>query len=238
MNSYGNSFSARYAGECADCNNQIEPGQMARYRYPEKVLCHLKCSPSEPAESAPYTLSGGSGYGCHGWHKGQIVRVKPDRYEGHEYLYVVSASSRYVREEGMSFGVGDEQGHLYTAKCRAATETESAPLRAEIADRKDRQNATKRKEEIAVKIQAEGDLPEGIYEPQGKRLLDTQNLYGGGDWFVVGADYIWYIRNNGADGDDWSRNNVRTGGAGAIGWRVPLNPGWASDLEAIAEILK
>ncbi|MBK7814503.1 MAG: hypothetical protein IPJ52_09450 [Rhodocyclaceae bacterium] len=28
-------------------------------------------------------------------------------------------------------------------------------------------------------------------------------------------------QNNGMDGDNWSANNVRTGGAGAIGWRMP-----------------
>lgn len=27
----------------------------------------------------------------------------------------------------------------------------------------------------------------------------------------------------GMDGDNWSQNNVRTGGAGAIGWRIPFD---------------
>jgi len=51
-----------------------------------------------------------------------------------------------------------------------------------------------------------------------------------GEWFVVGPEYIWYCQNNGSDGDDWSRNNVRTGGAGAIGWRVPRTDELAAEL--------
>ena len=66
----------------------------------------------------------------------------------------------------------------------------------------------------------------------GERLLDTQHSYGGGDWWVIQPDAIWYIVNNGRDGDDWSYNNVRTGGAGAIGWRRPYDPAVAEQLRA------
>jgi len=55
-------------------------------------------------------------------------------------------------------------------------------------------------------------------------VLSTFNIYGGGERIIIGDDKIWYVQNNGADGDDWSRNNVRTGGAGAIGWYVPRTP--------------
>lgn len=39
---------------------------------------------------------------------------------------------------------------------------------------------------------------------------------------------VWFVQNNGHDGDCWADNNVRTGGAGAIGWRLP----WSAELEA------
>lgn len=46
---------------------------------------------------------------------------------------------------------------------------------------------------------------------------------------------IWHVRNNGSDGDDWSHNNIRTGGAGAVGRRLP----WSSELEAkVREVTK
>ena len=71
-------------------------------------------------------------------------------------------------------------------------------------------------------IQKHGTRPANE-QPEGQRILDTQNIYGGGDWFVIGKDCIWYCQNNGMDGDDWSHNNVRTGGAGAIGWKIPMD---------------
>lgn len=64
------------------------------------------------------------------------------------------------------------------------------------------------------------------HRPPGKEIyIDKRSLlYGGGTWVVIepGENYFWYVRNNGADGDDWSRNNVSTGGAGAIGYRLPM----------------
>lgn len=77
-----------------------------------------------------------------------------------------------------------------------------------------------------------GARPAGWHTVEGEQLLDTQNLYGGGDWWVIQPDAIWYVQNNGADGDDWSHNNVRTGGAGAIGWRRPYEPEVAGQLRA------
>jgi hypothetical protein len=58
---------------------------------------------------------------------------------------------------------------------------------------------------------------EEIQDPQ-----NPQNIYGGGYWWIINKekDEIWSIVNNGTDGGDWSRNNVATGGAGAIGERV------------------
>ena len=49
------------------------------------------------------------------------------------------------------------------------------------------------------------------------------DIYGGGQWWMIQKEYIWKIQNNGHDGDDWGRNNVATGGAGAIGHRVPYD---------------
>ena len=46
-------------------------------------------------------------------------------------------------------------------------------------------------------------------------------IYGGGKWFVLAEDKVWAVANNGHDGDCWAYNNIRTGGAGAIGYCVP-----------------
>ena len=64
------------------------------------------------------------------------------------------------------------------------------------------------------------------HRPPGEQIwIDKTALgYGGGTWVVIepGENYFWYVKNNGADGDDWSHNNVSTGGAGAIGYRLPM----------------
>ena len=86
---------------------------------------------------------------------------------------------------------------------------------------------------IADKIRGNGIQPDGDNSPEGERVLDTQDIYGGGSWFVIGPERIWYIRNNGMDGDNWSYNNVRTGGAGAIGWYIPFDEEIAGQLRTL-----
>ena len=54
--------------------------------------------------------------------------------------------------------------------------------------------------------------------------IHPKNIYGGGQWWVIqGTTWIWKIENNGSDGDAWDLNNIETGGAGAIGTRVPYS---------------
>lgn len=69
--------------------------------------------------------------------------------------------------------------------------------------------------------------PAWVNFPEGEVLEDAEfkpNIYGGGIWYVIQANCIWVIYNNGHDGDDWSLNNVKTGGAGAIGYKLPKTP--------------
>jgi hypothetical protein len=82
-----------------------------------------------------------------------------------------------------------------------------------------------------------GECPDGENHPEGERWFDTQSIYGGGSWFIIDPEWIWYVQNNGMDGDNWSRNNVRTGGAGAIGWRVLRSDQLVADLTHIKKTL-
>jgi len=102
------------------------------------------------------------------------------------------------------------------------------------AEEQKRQDLETWKDHYADRIIRDGVRPEGEHIPEGERVLDTANIYGGGDWFVIGPERIWYVRNNGADGDNWSANNVRTGGAGAIGWYIQFDAQIADHLQTLA----
>jgi hypothetical protein len=137
---------------------------------------------------------------------------------------VLTANSHYYREEGMSFGVGDESGRTYWATCRPATPEEAASKIAAREAAIARASARQDLEQIEREIEAQGNRPDGPVAPEGERIEIAgrgQDIYGGGSWLVVGDEHIWYVRNNGADGDNWANNNILTCGAGAIGWRVP-----------------
>ncbi len=69
---------------------------------------------------------------------------------------------------------------------------------------------------VAAKPEGGWTLPQRAWERMEARIRRARD-----------GRSIWYVINNGADGDDWGANNVRTGGAGAIGRRLP----WSEELE-------
>jgi hypothetical protein len=75
------------------------------------------------------------------------------------------------------------------------------------------------------KMRVEGEVIQHPTHPE--------NVYGGGEWWVIQPEWIWHVRNNGFDGDDWGRNNVQTGGAGAIGVRVPYSEELADKIRSL-----
>lgn len=58
-----------------------------------------------------------------------------------------------------------------------------------------------------------GNLPQILFPAI---EVSGQTIYGGGMWFHADENYLYIVQNNGHDGDNWSWNNYRTGGAGAI----------------------
>ena len=187
---------------------------------------------SAPAEDI-ITFSRGEGYGGRNLPPGTVIRDPRKGEDG--ILYIIRTNPRYFREDGMSFGVGRNSGHLYEYYARPATAEEAAPLLEREEKRRMATEAGKRRSTLADKIRSEGSIPPGKHIPEGERVSDTSNVYGGGDWFVIGDDYIWYVENNGMEGDDWSLNNVQTGGAGAIGWRVPYDEDLAEQIRSLPD---
>lgn len=237
-------ISARYPGRCAKCGGPIKPGDSINWDKLTRRTEHVTCPEQVeiPQATKTYRISGGSGDGYRGWQQGQIIRA-PHHYQrdqGYpEWLCVLSASQRYYREDGLSFGVGDDSGYAYTATCREATPEEAAPYIAKQEAARKVQVAKARLEEIKRDIQQRGTIPApSDNNARGERMFDTQTIYGGGDWFIANDTELWYVQNNGMDGDNWSRNNITTGGAGAIGWVIPRDEALVTELRELAEIIK
>lgn len=100
-----------------------------------------------------------------------------------------------------------------------------------LTERKERARLLSNRNEARRKLRdyaiKHNKTPPGKHRPRGETIWiadRTSQIYGGGTWVVVEPDekHFWYVQNNGRDGADWSLNNVDTGGAGAIGWRVPM----------------
>lgn len=148
-----------------------------------------------------------------------------DRKTG-DFMEVVSVKSTYYEEDGMSFGLMDDRGWLHVVTARPSQDdTAVQAIKDEETKALTRSQAFKRRDAIAKEIRTRGTMPSGDHDfrQYPRVVLEDERLiaYGGGSWFVITPTDIWFIQNNGGDGDSWGDNNVTTGGAGAMGWKVP-----------------
>ena len=60
-----------------------------------------------------------------------------------------------------------------------------------------------------------------VYDPGDGYLTDHE--FGEGQLFLINESYIWYIINNGRKDDDYTLNNIKTTGPGAVGFRIPYD---------------
>jgi hypothetical protein len=203
------------------------------------ISISINPAPAPATVSAPVPtvikLSRGSGYGGHPYNVGQVVVVADFVTRGiPEYVTVLTAKKEHYREDGLCFGVGDDEGYLYSATARPATPEEIAPVKEAQAAKAAAAEKAQKIKDLAALIVKTGTCPPGPVSPEDEagavRLHSTQTIYGGDDWFVTTPTRIWYVRNNGADGDTWANNNVATGGAGAIGWYIEYNAAHAAIL--------
>ena len=236
---------SRFDSTCVECGLKIKAGEDIYY-LKGKGAWHVDCSQAKEEErkerqAAPYRVSVGEGYGGSPFTPGQVIEAPEYLQEkGIEYLTVITTTETYFAYDGMSFGVGDESGYLYQADCREATPEEAAPLKEKKRAAEEKRKAAAELEEIKATIKNDGERPGGDNIVDGEVVCEQGHhlkIYGGGTWFVIEKDGIWYIENNGGDGDNWELNNVRTGGAGAIGWRVPFDETLAGRLRKIDLIL-
>jgi hypothetical protein len=142
-------------------------------------------------------------------------------------------------EDGRSFGYNFDDGWVYDVWVAEASSEDQDRVRQEEAVQMSRQQALKRLDDLAQEFQRRGDFPSPL-RPESIRgeVVCEKNprlrLTGGGSWFVITPNEIWYIRNNGADGDDWSQNNVSVnGGTPSMGWKVRKTPELEAELRQI-----
>ncbi|MCL2140329.1 MAG: hypothetical protein FWH42_01425 [Dehalococcoidia bacterium] len=137
--------------------------------------------------------------------------------------------SHYVASEDACIHGGWGDG--YTNRCRDITDTdegkaELARIEANNKKRAEEKAKTKKHEAMAKDIKTKGEWigsADGKKQPfpKGNIIYDDSNVYGGGMWIIDDGKNYYFVKNNGADGDDWSLNTIQTAGAGAYGWKVP-----------------
>lgn len=209
----------------------VKPGGGYRYYYtkeqyegrakvPEQIVFDFE--KPEPPKKEPSIVRT---YGLRPYKEGEIY----ENSNGDVLKVVKTKGRRWVDEEdAMSFGFGmmDRSGYVYFAEARPVTkeEYEASPFFEIHQQRENERKVKVAFNDLKKEIQTIGEKPKGmhslpdpIYE-QNKRL----RIYGGGSWITKEGNSIWFVENNGADGDNWSYNNVRTGGAGAIGIKAPI----------------
>jgi len=131
----------------------------------------------------------------------------------------------FVGEEDEMLGFGPMGATGWMAKCE---EKEECRARVEEQNEKEKQRKAEEKKNknlerslFPEEIQYFGGFKEGGFCLSGIEYMTEEkgrNIYGGGEWYVDTGENIWKCINNGMDGDDWSQNNISTGGAGAIGY--------------------
>lgn len=225
----GRYMRARYAGFCTHCQYKFQPNSWIYWDSDSRKAWHEKCWEEHGADAAPAKPNPDA----------VTVVFRAEVREGQVFRH--KETGKALRVEAVRFVPENEDLDQFFpewhASCVPATDEETAALVAREELRRRRKEAAAELLAIKKQVQSEGERPAGQNAPEGDRAIDTETVYGGGDWFVIGEQWIWYVLNNGRDGDDWSLNNVRTGGAGAIGWRLPHDEAMAQRLRELEALL-
>lgn len=84
------------------------------------------------------------------------------------------------------------------------------------------------------------ESPNGMFELEGTIIdnpFNPLNDYGGGEYFVLNDEYIWFVRNNSRDTDNHEFNNIKIKGSyGAIGKRIVYNKELAEKIRSLKKM--
>lgn len=141
-------------------------------------------------------------------------------------------------EDGMSFGYTIDDGWLFRFHSVPADVETTKQVEQEEEKKLNRHQALTRREVLQKEFMQKRNFARAPLKkaPAGKQVLlygKSALAYGGGSWFVLQpSKWIWFIKNNGSDGDTWANNNI----PGAMAWRVRWDDGLAEELVALDKI--
>jgi hypothetical protein len=148
-----------------------------------------------------------------------------------QVVKVVRSYDPYYCAEPIGYGSPDESLHWCTRyEFIKATDEEAGLLLAEEQSAQAKLSSSRELDDIHADIIENGEEFWG--DEGGQLALEGEYLDlphnpktsdGGGAWFVRDDLFIWAVKNNGRENDFWAINNIRTGGHGAVGRRVPFD---------------
>lgn len=165
--------------------------------------------------------------------KSMPIRNKPTMLSGKPVVFTEVGKSFRLNENHASLHGSHILGHegefgAY-AYYRDATPEEGEKLLAKEKRRQEKAQAVQEIKSIASDIARTGERPPSA-EPKGEEIFDDMTQYGGGFSIMMDGNWVWAIQGNGADGSDFSQNNM----PGAIATRVPRTDYLADRLRDVA----
>lgn len=218
----GEVISARFKGQCCLCQRPIAAGEKIVWDSAQKMTDHLACAEREAAAQGVKTATKRDYYeNARSVKVGEVIRHP---YQDKQALLIVPTrqKSRYIREDGLSFGLDTDSGYLFTVEYRLATEEETRAFL--LAEEEVKQKKARRAElflvqgRVASTIRTRGQRPEQA-APKGRQWPEKKRY--DNDYFLVDeeAGQIWLVVYNGRDGDGWDANNWMS----SIAWVCPLD---------------
>lgn len=186
-------ITAKFDGMCQACKGAITPGEVILWE--SKNSRHLTC-PAQPVlaaakinvEAAPVCWSTSSQHRpAKDGMVGRTVRAPQRLSKGAELagqvVTITAVRSRFIAEDGLSFGLDDDQGWLVTFYAAPASEADRRALEAREAT--ERADADRRRREAEERAAAE---KREIEDAQAKRREAIGNLVAGG-----GYGFTWTV---------------------------------------------
>lgn len=154
-------------------------------------------------------------------------------------------SCHYEIGDGWSVGVMSE--NWYSVEAQDVSNTEKG--KEELSKYHEKLERDKKAKELE---KAKRESLEKIYDCSKKEIagehhiseftndavvvFNTFSAYGTGEKITVKGGTVYFITNNGMDGDRWDINNIRTGGAGAYGSQAVLTKTLADKINNYLEL--